>query len=110
MGGEDGLTNAGSPFPQVVDLTGVEVLTWDLCGTGATWANVGIYPDLAASPGTPDVANPFGVDPNPSFAPGTFDTAYPATFYGVPAISASTTTTYHTVVQWSPGSCSQCSA
>jgi hypothetical protein len=96
--------NHGSPAASssVSNITGVEVATWDLCGTGATWANVGVYPDNAAMPGTPDVANPFGVDPNPTFAPGTFDTGYPATFYGVPSFAASTTTTYHAVVQWSP--------
>jgi hypothetical protein len=96
--------NHGSPqsSSNVSNITGVEVATWDLCGTGATWANVGVYPDLAAMPGTPDVSSPFAVDPNPSFAPGTFDTAYPATMYAVPSFAASTTTTYHAVVQWSP--------
>lgn len=96
--------NHGSPLAtsSVSNLTGVEVVSLDLCGTGATWANVGIYPDLGALPGTPDVANPFGVDPTPTVAPGTADTGYPATFYAVPSFAASTTTTYHAVVQWSP--------
>ena len=96
--------NHGSPLSSsnVSNLTGVEVATWDLCGTGATWANVGVYPDNPAMPGSPNTASPFGVDPNPTFAPGTFDTGYPATFYAVPSIAASTTTTYHAVVQWSP--------
>ena len=87
----------------VSTLTGVEVATWDFCGTGGTrsWAEVGIYPanlSIASNGSLPDVANPLATVGGASapVAPNTRDWGYPATLYDTPDVLANTTTIYHT--------------
>jgi hypothetical protein len=89
----------------VSTLTGVEIATWDFCGTGGTgsWAEVGIYPDQVATTGVPDTANPFGNVIGGGVAPGIAQWGYPASFYDTPDVGASTTTNYHAGVKWNQG-------
>lgn len=87
----------------VNSLTGVELASWDFCGFGPSWAEVGIYPDNAGNPGTPDINNPFAAINGGTMAPAAGDWTYPATFYDTPDFAASTSTTYHTAAKWQTG-------
>lgn len=97
--------NHGSPNAAsgINNLTGVELSSWDFCGFGPSWAEVGIYPDNGANPGTPDIANPYGAVNGPTMAPGAGDWAYPATFYDTPDFGASPANTYHAAMKWQTG-------
>ena len=100
----------GNPPSAVSTLTGVEIATWDFCGTGGTgsWSEVGIYPtDLALSPAgnTPDLTNPIATIGGASapIPPMTGDWGYPAQFFDTPDVPANATTSYHGAVQWNSG-------
>jgi hypothetical protein len=97
-------TNPGCP-PSVNNLTGVESVSWDFCGSGPCWAEVGIYQsNLVQDPSgnTPDVASPLTSVGGASacMPPGSVGWGYPAVFYDTPDIAANTTTDYHTALQW----------
>ena len=94
----------------VTTLTGVEVATWDLCGTGGSgsWAEVGIYPanlTVTSAGAIPDINNPLATVGGASapVAPGTVDWGFPATLFDTPDVLANTTTIYHTAIRWNTG-------
>jgi hypothetical protein len=98
-----------SPASGVNSLTGVEVCTWDFCGTGGpgSWAEVGIYQaDLAADalgrvPQFPGLATVGGV--SAPVTPGSTDWGYPASFYNTADVAVTSGTIYHSAVQWTVG-------
>ena len=90
-------------------LTGLEVSSWDFCGMGPDWAEVGIYPAnsaLDAQGCTPDVQSPISTAGGSSAAmsPSAADWGCPLTFYDLPDVPASTSVYYHAAVNWQPGS------
>jgi hypothetical protein len=100
----------GSPWScpfsgPVTNLTGIEAVSWDFCGTGPCWAQVGIYPSNPVDPtgNTPDVSAPLTSVSGLSacMPPGSTGWGFPAVFYDTPDISADTVTDYHTAMQWS---------
>lgn len=102
----------GSPSPSsmVNVLTGVDVATWDFCGTAGPghWEEVGIYPaDLVADAAgrVPDLAAPIANVGGLSapVPPNAADWGYPARFYDTTDVPANTTVLYHSTVQWVAG-------
>lgn len=88
----------------VNNLTGVDIASWDFCGSSQTWGEVGIYDSnttLDPSGGTPGTS--LTNDPTPTFAANAADWGCPATFYDVGDIAANTTTIYHAVAMWPSG-------
>jgi hypothetical protein len=86
-------------------LLGVEVATWDFCGSGGQWAEVGIYPaNLVLSPSgsIPDLNNPLATVGGASapITAGAADWGYPASFYNTANVPADLSTIYHTAAQW----------
>jgi hypothetical protein len=96
-------TATGCPGP-VTNLTGVELVSWDFCGSGPCWAQVGIYQSNPVDPSgnTPDVSAPLTSVGGASacMPPGSIGWGFPAVFYDTPDIAANTTTDYHTAAQW----------
>jgi hypothetical protein len=96
-------TVTGCPGP-VSNLTGVEAVSWDFCGTGPCWATAGIFQSNPIDPsgGTPDVSAPLtSVGGLSACMPaGSTGWGFPAVFYDTPDIAANTTTDYHTAFQW----------
>jgi hypothetical protein len=65
-------------------LTGMQIASWDFCGTGPSWASVGLYAantGVDPSGGTPDLGTPVALSTSLSMAPGAADVGYPATPY-----------------------------
>jgi hypothetical protein len=78
-----GVAGAG----QVTNLTGIEIASWDFCGTGPSWGAVmSSDSDTAFDPsgGTPNIATPVASATQLSMGPAQSDWAYPATFYDYP--------------------------
>jgi hypothetical protein len=90
--------------PSVSNLTGLEAVSWDTCGTGPCWADVGIYPSNPVDPtgSTPDVSAPLTSISGLSacMPPGSTGWSFPAVFYDTPDIAANTTTDYHAAMHW----------
>ena len=89
----------------VATLTGVEISSWDFCGFGPSWAEVGIYPaNLAVDSAgcSPDVANPISTVGGSSavMSPAAADWGCPITFYDTPDAGANSTTIYHVAAHW----------
>jgi hypothetical protein len=95
--------------------TSIQAVSWDFCGSGPSWASVGIYPAntvLDPAGNTPDVANPLiqcttlNLKGTGAF---TGDWSYPATTYDFPDVNASTNSALanalivHVAVQWPLG-------
>lgn len=104
----------GSPSPAsgVTSVTGVEVATWDFCGTGGpgNWAEVGIYPaNTVADPlgRVPNLGAPAGTVGGASapVTPGSADWGYPATFYDTAdaSIASFGGLDVHSAVSWVAG-------
>lgn len=102
----------GTPAPSsgVNTLTGVEVATWDFCGTGGpgNWQEVGIYPaDLGADAlgRVPNLGAPIATVGGASapVTPGATDWGYPAHFYDTVDAAANSSTIYHSAAQWVVG-------
>ena len=94
-----------SSVPPVSQLTGVSISSWDFCGFGPCWAEVGIYPantTLDASGCTPHVTNPIATVGGSSacVAPAAGDWGCPLTFYDTPDVTATSTTIYHSASKW----------
>ena len=104
-GSLDWFSTRHGPAPSgVTSVTGVEVASWDFCGTGPSWAKVGIYPSntvVDATGGTPDVANPVLEVINGAMAPNASDWSYPATFYNTGAGAPGAAE--HSAVNWAGG-------
>jgi hypothetical protein len=88
----------------------VQAASWDFCGTGPSWASVGIYgasTSLGAT--TPDLTNSLIQSTTLAMAPNAGDWSYPATTYDFPDVAASTNTTVanttmmHVAMQWPVG-------
>ncbi len=88
-------------------LTGVEAASWDFCGTGPSWGEVGVYPantTLDPSGGTPNVGTPVAIASTLSMSPGSADYSYPATLYSFStAATVSTTVALHSATKWLTG-------
>ena len=54
----------------VTSLTSIEIASWDFCGFGPSWGEVGIYPDNPAVPTVPDVNAPFATATSLAMAAG----------------------------------------
>jgi hypothetical protein len=95
--------------PFVTNLTGVESVMWDFCGTNPCWQQVGIYPSnltLDPSGNTPNLGSPLtsiggssACDPYSSGGVWGF----PDIVYDTPDILANTTTDYHVSYEWANG-------
>ena len=95
----------GSCGPSVNNLTGVEAVSWDFCGSGPCWATAGVFQsNLVQDPtgNTPDVSAPLTSCGGASacMPPASVGWGFPAVFYDCPDIAANTTTDYHTAFQW----------
>jgi hypothetical protein len=95
--------------PVVTNLTAVEAVTWDFCGTNPCWQQVGIYASnltLDPSGNTPNLASPLtslggSTACNPGGAGGVW--GFPAVVYDTPDVLANTTTDYHAGFEWLNG-------
>ena len=89
----------------VATLTGVEISSWDFCGFGPSWEEVGVYPaNLVLDPSgcTPDIAAPITTigDSSAAMSPAAGDWGCPLTFYDTPDVGADSTTIYHVGSKW----------
>src|SRR5262249_15021719 len=91
--------------PVVTNLTAVEAVTWDFCGTNPCWQQVGIYPSntvLDPTGNTPDLSSPItsigGSSACVSYPTSTW--GFPAIVYDTPDVLADTTTDYHCTFEW----------
>lgn len=95
--------NHGLPAPAsaglVNTLTGVQVSSWDFCGSGPCWAEIGAYGD---SSGTPTgLAVTAG---NPCMAPLSADGGpYPMTTYDIPDTPIGSASGWHVAAKWPLG-------
>jgi hypothetical protein len=101
---------AGAPCAVPTNFLSVQAASWDFCGTGPSWASVGIYgASTSLGSNTPDLANVLAASTTLSMAPNASDFSYPATTYDFPDIAASTNTTIanatvmHAAMQWPLG-------
>jgi hypothetical protein len=88
----------------VSNLTGIEISSWDFCGTGPSWAEVGVYDanlGLDAAGCTP--GNGVATAANAAMAPNAGDWGCPSTFYDVPDTAANSSTIYHVAARWQTG-------
>jgi hypothetical protein len=98
-----------SPLPPVVtNLTAVEAVTWDFCGTNPCWQQVGIYQSntgLDPSGNTPDLSSPLtSIGGSSACSPGPGGVwGFPAVVYDTPDILANTTTDYHASFEYANG-------
>lgn len=88
----------------------VQAASWDFCGTGPSWASVGVYgASTSLGVDTPDLTNVLAACTTLNMAPGAADFSYPATTYDFPDIAATSTvaintaTVMHVAMQWTPG-------
>ena len=100
--------NHGLTNNVATSLTGVEIASWDFCGIGPSWAEVGLYPaNLAVDPSgcSTDVSAPLGTvgGSSAAMAPGATDWGCPMTFYDTPDFAANSSTIYHVAAQWPAG-------
>lgn len=98
--------NHGKAPGSINNITGVEIASWDFCGTGPSWAEVGVYgANLGLDPAgcTPDLSNVCGNVLNAAMAPAAADWGCPSTFYDIGNCASDTTTIYHVASQWQPG-------
>jgi hypothetical protein len=96
----------GTADASVNNITGVEMDSWDFCGTGPTWAEVGVYgSNLGVDPAgcTPDLGNVCGNVLGAGMAPAAADWGCPATFYDISDCASDTTTIYHVASKWNTG-------
>ena len=89
----------------VTSMTGVEISSWDFCGFGPSWAEVGVYAantGLDAAGCTPDLSSPVGTagGSTAAMSPAAGDWGCPLTFYDLPDGGLSSTTIYHVASQW----------
>jgi hypothetical protein len=96
---------APPPLP-VNNLTAVEAVTWDFCGTHPCWQQVGIYaPNLTVDPSgaTPNLGSPLtSIGGSTACFSGAVGNTwgFPAVVYDTPDILADTTTDYHATFEW----------
>ena len=101
--------NHGDPAGvSIQSITGIELSSWDFCGFGASWAEVGVYPsNLGLDPQgcTPDVASPITTAGGSSalISPAAGDWGCPMTFYDTPDVPVGTTGSFHAAVHWQTG-------
>lgn len=101
-------TSGGSCTVQS-NILSVQAASWDFCGTGPSWASVGIYgTSTSLGSGTPDLTNVLHASTGLAMAPNAGDFAYPATTYDFPDVAysasgLSTTTEAHVAMQWPLG-------
>jgi hypothetical protein len=92
--------------PVVTNLTSIESLTWDFCGTNPCWQQVGIYQSntvLDPTGQTPDLASPLtSIGGSTACNPGGYGGVwgFPGAVYDTPDIVANTTTDYHTAFEY----------
>lgn len=88
----------------VNNVTGVEIASWDFCGTGPSWAEVGVYDaDLGLDPAGCTPGNGVATVANAAMAPNAADSGCPLTFYDIPDTAVSTGTIYHVAANWQNG-------
>ena len=77
----------------VTELTGVQLSSWDFCGFGPCWAEVGVYADNG---GAPDITGVKSTAANPCMLPAAADFGpYPMTMYDIPDIPATSASAWH---------------
>jgi hypothetical protein len=85
----------------------IEAASWDFCGTGPDWAEVGLYTtDLGTDPtgGTPVLPALSSVGgASASMAPGSAEWGFPATLYDIPDTGLASSTSYSIGVKWASG-------
>jgi hypothetical protein len=94
---------SGAACTNQTTYTAIEANSFDFCGTGPSWASIGIYgPNTAAGSTTPNLANPFVLCTSLKVGPGgTYGTTY-----DFPDVNVSTNTALanatlmHVAVQW----------
>ena len=91
----------------VSSVTGIEIASWDFCGFGPSWAEVGVYEaNLGLDPAgcTPDLNQPIGTAGGSSAAmpPSSSGWGCPLTYYDIADGAVSTGTTYHAGCHWQP--------
>jgi hypothetical protein len=92
-------------LPVVGNLTAVESVTWDFCGTNPCWQQIGIFPantGLDPTGSTPDLSSPLtSIGGSTACSPGLGGVwGFPAVSYDTPDILANTTTDYHATFEW----------
>jgi len=87
----------------VSTVTGIEISSWDFCGNGPSWAEVGIYRAASFDVCTPDLGNPKSTISNAAMAPAAGDWGCPLTFYDIPDFSSNTGVVYHVAAKWQAG-------
>lgn len=87
----------------VSTITGIEIASWDFCGAAQTWAEVGVYPDQGANPGTPDITAGLTTLAGGGLAASAADWTYPATFYDTPNAAPGGGVNYHSAANWNTG-------
>ena len=95
----------GVAVPGITSVTGMDVASWDFCGTGPSWARVGMYnADLAfdITGATPDTtaAGTIAEGINQGMGPNQSDWTYPATFYNTGPPVALAGEDVHGAIQW----------
>lgn len=101
---------AGNPCTTVSNYLSVQAASWDFCGTGPSWASVGVYgASTSLGTDTPDLTNVLAQSTTLAMAPVASDFSYPATTYDFPDIAATSTvaintaTVMHVAMQWPVG-------
>ncbi len=98
----------GSGCP-VTSVTSISMASWDFCGSGPSWASVGLYQESTLDPGSPDLAAVVASATTLDMAPNAADFSYPATTYDFPDVLASTSvalaglTSGHVAARWKTG-------
>jgi hypothetical protein len=101
--------STGSPCAVQTNILSVQAASWDFCGTGPSWASVGIYgASTSLGSATPDLSNVLVASTTLAMAPNASDFAYPATTYDFSDITYSTSTlasstVMHVAMQWPLG-------
>lgn len=90
----------------ITAVTAIEMASWDFCGSGPSWASVGLYEESTLDPKSPDLAAAVALATTLAMAPGAAETSYPATVYDFPDVLASTSaalanlTSGHIAARW----------
>lgn len=104
-----GLTDpSGNPCP-VTTVTAISAASWDFCGSGPSWASVGLYEGSTIDPGSPDLGSAVATATTLNMAPNAADFSYPGTTYDFPDLFTSTSvalaslTNGHVAMEWATG-------
>jgi hypothetical protein len=93
----------------VSTVTGIEIASWDFCGTGPSWASVGLYEGSSIDAGAPDLSAAIATATTLAMPPNAAEFTYPSTLYDFPDVATSTSSALanlangHIAVKWVTG-------